>query len=179
MCVVRREKRIHNVSMTIIKRSALLPYLPQQMFDLVNAIEEYPHFLPWCYQSHVLHRDEKEIEAELELAWSGIHKSFTTRNQLTTNERIDITLIKGPFHHLEGIWTFAPIGDHGCKIHLERLFFKARSRSVWPISNKLISKLLTRPLLNKASFVSKSLLARRLNPPSIVQAFYLFFQRSI
>lgn len=108
--------------MTIIQRNALVSYSTRQMFELVNNIEDYPRFLPWCGASHILSRTDKEIEATLDIAWSGMHKSFTTRNILFPTERMDIQLIKGPFRHLEGRWNFTPLGEHGCKVHMELEF---------------------------------------------------------
>jgi ribosome-associated toxin RatA of RatAB toxin-antitoxin module len=108
--------------MTLIKRTALVGYSPRQMFELVNAIEDYPRFLPWCRESRVIARDEKQVEASLDIAWSGIHKQFTTRNVLQLYDRIDIRLVNGPFRHLEGIWQFSPMGPHGCKVDLELEF---------------------------------------------------------
>lgn len=104
--------------MTTIKRNALVAYTARQMFELVNSIEEYPRFLPWCRESHIIEQTESEIEASLDIAWSGIHKSFITRNHLYPYERIDIKLVKGPFRQLEGHWSFLPYGEHGCKINL-------------------------------------------------------------
>jgi ribosome-associated toxin RatA of RatAB toxin-antitoxin module len=108
--------------MTIIKRTALISYTPKQMFELVNRVEDYPRFLPWCRSSHVVSRTDKEVEATLEIVWSGIHKSFTTKNHLYPDERIEITLVSGPFRHLEGRWRFTPLGDQGCKVTLELEF---------------------------------------------------------
>lgn len=108
--------------MTTIKRSALVAYTARQMFELVNSIEEYPRFLPWCHSSHIIDRTDTEVEASLEIAWSGIHKSFITRNHLYPDERIDITLVKGPFRRLEGHWRFIALGEHGCKITLDLEF---------------------------------------------------------
>ena len=108
--------------MTTIKRSALVAYTARQMFELVNSIEEYPRFLPWCRGSQVITRADTEVEASLEITWSGIHKSFTTCNHLYPYERIDITLVKGPFRHLEGRWEFIALGEQGCKINLELEF---------------------------------------------------------
>ena len=108
--------------MTTIKRSALVAYTARQMFELVNSIEEYPRFLPWCRVSQVTARTDTEVEASLEITWSGIHKSFTTCNHLYPYERIDITLVKGPFRHLEGRWEFIALGEQGCKINLELEF---------------------------------------------------------
>ena len=109
------------MSKTFIKRHSILPYTPRQMFELVNNIEDYPRFLHWCSDAKILRQDEKEIEASLELSWSGIHKSFTTRNILIPYERIDMILVQGPFRHLEGIWSFIPMGE-GCKVELELEF---------------------------------------------------------
>lgn len=113
--------------MTTINRSALVAYTARQMFELVNSIEEYPRFLPWCHSSHIINRTETEVEASLEIAWSGIHKSFVTRNHLHPYERIDLTLVQGPFRHLEGRWSFLPCGEHGCKISLDLEFELAGS----------------------------------------------------
>lgn len=108
--------------MTVIKRNALVHYTPRQMFELVDAVEDYPRFLPWCHKSHIIQRTEQEVEATLDIAWSGMHKSFTTHNRLHPFEHIEITLVKGPFHHLEGRWSFVPLGEHGCKVNLELEF---------------------------------------------------------
>jgi ribosome-associated toxin RatA of RatAB toxin-antitoxin module len=108
--------------MTTIKRSALVAYTARQMFELVNSIEEYPRFLPWCRSSQIIDKADTQVEASLEIAWSGIHKSFITRNHLYPYERIDITLVKGPFRHLVGHWGFVAYGEHGCKINLDLEF---------------------------------------------------------
>lgn len=108
--------------MTIIKRNALVSYTSRQMFELVDAVEEYPRFLPWCRSSHIISRSDTEVEASLEITWSGMHKTFTTRNHLYHHERIDISLVSGPFKHLEGRWSFVPLGDQGCKVHMELEF---------------------------------------------------------
>src|SRR5947207_153353 len=101
--------------MTLIKRNALVAHTQRQMFELVNDVEEYPRFLPWCRKSKIIHQDEKEVVAELEIVWSGIHKSFTTCNHLTPYEGIKISLVQGPFRRLEGEWIFTPLDEEGCK----------------------------------------------------------------
>ncbi|MCD6038699.1 MAG: pasT [Gammaproteobacteria bacterium] len=108
--------------MNVIKRTATVRYSPQQMFELVNNIKDYPRFLPWCSASTILYHDDKEVEAALEIEWSGIHKNFTTRNYLYPYERIKITLVHGPFRHLEGKWMFTAFEEHGCKVDLELEF---------------------------------------------------------
>lgn len=108
--------------MTTIKRHALVPYTCHQMFELVDRVEDYPRFLPWCSKSEIISRNQAEVDATLEIVWSGIHKSFTTRNFLHPHDHIEITLIKGPFRHLEGRWTFKQLGDQGCKVNMELEF---------------------------------------------------------
>jgi ribosome-associated toxin RatA of RatAB toxin-antitoxin module len=108
--------------MHVLKRNVLVPYSARQMFELVNDIEEYPRFLPWCHQSSILSKTETEVTASLDIAWKGIHKSFTTRNTLTPYNSIVITLITGPLKHMEGTWHFHAIEQHGCKVLLNLEF---------------------------------------------------------
>lgn len=102
--------------MPLVNKSALVSYLPDQMFELVNNIEDYPAFLPWCKETTIHHRDENEVKASLVLAWGGMQKSFTTHNRMQKNKMIEVRLIEGPFHHLEGFWRFENLQDKGCKI---------------------------------------------------------------
>lgn len=130
--------------MTIINRNALVPFSQRQMFELVNSVEDYPRFLPWCRESQVISRDEAQVEAALEIAWSGIHKSFTTRNHLYPSERIEMKLVKGPFKQLEGRWNFIALGDQGCKVQMELEFELAGhlfDRVFQPIFNHIANSL--------------------------------------
>ena len=108
--------------MDTIQRSAIVPYTPQQMFELVNNIEDYPNFLPWCHATHIVTKTENTIEARLDIVWKGFHKSFTTRNTLHPYQAVEIDLVSGPFKHLEGKWHFIPLGDQGCKVSVELEF---------------------------------------------------------
>jgi ribosome-associated toxin RatA of RatAB toxin-antitoxin module len=108
--------------MNVLKRNALVPYSARQMFDLVDAIEEYPRFLPWCESSRVLSRTDKEVVASLEIVWKGMHKSFTTRNTLTPFDKIEINLVNGPLQHMEGVWGFHSLDEAACKVTLDLQF---------------------------------------------------------
>ncbi len=108
--------------MNTLKRSALVAYSARQMFELVNNIEDYPRFLPWCQKAELISRSETEVVASLEIAWKGIKKTFTTRNVLQPYSRIDITLVNGPMQHMEGIWQFVPLEEHACKVLLDLEF---------------------------------------------------------
>lgn len=108
--------------MNILKRQALVPYSARQMFELVNSIEDYPRFLPWCSASTIINKSDSEIVATLDIVWKGMHKSFTTRNVLMPYHRIDISLVDGPLKHLEGIWIFHTLDEFACKVELELEF---------------------------------------------------------
>ena len=92
--------------MPTIHRSVLVPYTTSQMYELVDNIESYPEFLPWCKASQILSRNEDEVRARLVLAHAGLEKSFETCNRLQKNKMIEIRLVNGPFRSLEGFWRF-------------------------------------------------------------------------
>ncbi|MAZ77436.1 MAG: ubiquinone-binding protein [Legionellaceae bacterium] len=119
--------------MTTLHRTALVPYQPKQMFALVNQIEHYPEFLPWCHGTTVTSRTESEVIATIEVAAKGIHKQFTTRNVLQPDSRMEMHLVEGPFREFLATWQFEPIGDAGCKVMLDMSF---------EFSNKIMSMLL-------------------------------------
>lgn len=108
--------------MNSLKRSALVGYSTCQMFELVNNVEDYPRFLPWCHSSTIISRTENEVVASLEIVWKGIHKSFTTRNRLHPYDTVDINLMNGPLQHMEGIWTFIALDEKACKVMLDLEF---------------------------------------------------------
>ncbi len=109
--------------MATVSRSALVSYTPQQMFDLVNDVEHYPEFLQWCASTEVLEDKPDEMLARLNLAYGGLKKSFTTRNRLQPGKMIEIRLVDGPFHHLEGFWRFNSLADgSACKVVLDMEF---------------------------------------------------------
>ena len=108
--------------MTIVQKSALVRYSAQQMFDLVNDIEAYPQFLPWCSDSRILTRMDDIIEAELMIAKGGFKKSFSTRNRVDDGGTITVSLLDGPFSYLEGVWHFMPLREDASKISLDLEF---------------------------------------------------------
>ncbi|MDZ7662552.1 type II toxin-antitoxin system RatA family toxin [Thiohalophilus sp.] len=130
--------------MQTINKSALVPYSPDQMYALVDDITAYPEFLPWCHHAEEHHRTEAQVEASLEIAHSGLHKSFTTRNELRPHDQIAMSLVKGPFKSLRGVWRFEPLGDAGCKVSLEMEFeFSSRlmGMTFGPLFNKIAGTL--------------------------------------
>lgn len=100
-------------------RTALVPHSAADMFALVDDIEAYAEFLPWCSRSEVLARDEHGVHGLIELRKGAVHKSFTTHNINVPGTSIDMHLIDGPFNHLEGIWRFDALSETACKVTLD------------------------------------------------------------
>ncbi|WP_131783563.1 type II toxin-antitoxin system RatA family toxin [Legionella gresilensis] len=107
--------------MTMVKKLRVVPFSCEQMFNLVNDVERYHEFLPYCSESRVNYRDEDEIQATLVITAAGISKSFTTRNLQQLNKMIEIRLVDGPFKHLEGFWRFDEV-PQGCQIGFDLEF---------------------------------------------------------
>ncbi len=108
--------------MTVVKKSALVKFSAQQMFELVDDIEAYPEFLPWCSGSRVLLRQDGIVEGEIDISKGGINKSFSTRNRLDHGGKIYMSLLNGPFKTLEGVWDFMPLREDASKISLDLEF---------------------------------------------------------
>lgn len=108
--------------MTVVRKSALVKFSAQQMFDLVNDIESYPKFLPWCTSSRVIKREDDIVEAELTISKGGFNKSFSTRNRIDWGGRITVSLLNGPFTYLNGAWDFMPLREDASKISLDLEF---------------------------------------------------------
>lgn len=108
--------------MPTVNRSALVRHTPREMFDLVNDFESYPEFLPGCRQARLIEQDKAHLVGEMTLGRAGIEQSFTTRNDLYEPERIELSLVKGPFKRLRGRWQFIPMGQDACKVSLEMEF---------------------------------------------------------
>ena len=105
-----------------VKRSALVNKSPAELFALINDIESYPQFLPWCTHARVLSRTADEIIATIGVRQGALHGEFTTRNTLELNRRIHLQLVSGPFRTLEGEWQLTPIEPEGCRVELTMLF---------------------------------------------------------
>lgn len=108
--------------MTQVDRSALVLHTAEQMFDLVNDVESYPQFLPWCSGTTLIESTETTMQASLKVAKAGLKYSFTTRNEHERPGKIRIELVEGPFSSLSGVWLFQPLSDEACKVSLSLQF---------------------------------------------------------
>jgi ribosome-associated toxin RatA of RatAB toxin-antitoxin module len=91
------------------------------MFALINDIESYPQFLPWCTSAQVQSRTDREIIASIGVRRAGLNAEFTTRNALTPHSHVAMQLVSGPFKTLEGHWNLSPVeapGHTGCRVEL-------------------------------------------------------------
>jgi len=105
--------------MTRVKKSVLVPYSAAAMFDLVDRVELYPQFLPWCAGARVLEQHPGGKTARIDIDYHHLKAHFTTDNANHPPESIVITLKDGPFRRLHGEWRFAALGPAACRVELE------------------------------------------------------------
>ena len=92
------------------------------MFALVNDVESYPGFLPWCSAAGIESAGENHLVATITLSLGKLQQSVTTRNTLQPGKRIDMELVRGPLRHMRGAWRFDDVGDGNCRVSLELNF---------------------------------------------------------
>jgi ribosome-associated toxin RatA of RatAB toxin-antitoxin module len=119
--------------MAQVIKSVLVAHSAQRMFELVDAVEKYPEFLPWCGGSECNFRDDKITRATLHINYRGIRQNFSTENVKTPPVLMQIRLIEGPFRTLDGSWRFTDLNGRGCKVELSLHY---------EFSNRLLEKLI-------------------------------------
>jgi ribosome-associated toxin RatA of RatAB toxin-antitoxin module len=97
-------------------RSALVPYSAEQMFDLIEQVEHYPQFLPWCTRTDLLERTDATVSATVEVGFRELHVRVTTRNEKRRPDWMAIHMEDGSFRHFFGEWKLAALGTLGCRI---------------------------------------------------------------
>ncbi|MFA0088323.1 SRPBCC family protein [Vibrio sp. 10N.261.51.F12] len=112
-----------------VKRSALVMFSADQMFNLVNDVASYQEFLPGCSGSRVLESSCVGMVASVDVSKAGISKTFTTANTLVQGSEILMELVDGPFKALKGVWSFIPLDDQACKVEL-KLDFEFSSKMI-------------------------------------------------
>jgi coenzyme Q-binding protein COQ10 len=86
----------------------IVPYTPEQLFDLVADVDKYPRFLPWCVAARVRHRTEHHLRSDLTIGFGPFRESFTSRVTLDRPQRVSVRYETGPFRYLNNQWEFAP-----------------------------------------------------------------------
>jgi ribosome-associated toxin RatA of RatAB toxin-antitoxin module len=98
-----------------IARSAIVEHSAAEMYALVDDIEAYPRFLPWCLEARVAAVGDNK-RATLTVGLRGIRQSFTTLNHNRLSGTIDMRLVEGPFKHFSAAWRFTPLSEQACEI---------------------------------------------------------------
>ena len=103
-----------------------LPFTPEQMFDLVIRVEDYPQFLPWCVATRVNSRSgdpmgEGELTADMLIGFKMFRESYTSKVDFRRPHHINVHYQKGPFKYLENHWVFEP-HDGGCLVDFHVAF---------------------------------------------------------
>tara|TARA_B100000902_G_scaffold328086_1_gene323979 strand:+ start:890 stop:1324 length:435 start_codon:yes stop_codon:yes gene_type:complete len=124
--------------MITIKKHALVLHNKEKMFTLVDRVEDYPNFLPWCSKTEVIKRSEKITKATILINYHNVKQSFTTENVKIFPTKMNINLVDGPFKTLKGEWSFIEIEKDTCKIEFELQY---------EFSNHILDKLIS-PVFN-------------------------------
>lgn len=123
-----------------INKTLLVPYSAMQMYNVVNHVQEYPEFLPWCEDTVIIERSDIKQVASIILAWSGLRKKFTTKNTMNPGKEIQLELVDGPFSEFLGDWQFQDLGDMGSKV-IFKLNFKFSTGILDLAFNKVFTKI--------------------------------------
>ena len=121
-----------------IHKSAIVLHSSKKMFQLVDSVENYPRFLPWCGSTQIIERDNGKTIASIEINYKGIRQTFTTENTKKQNKEMMIKLIDGPFQSLSGQWIFKNLDNNSCQIEL---------KLEYQFSNIILEKLIS-PVFN-------------------------------
>jgi ribosome-associated toxin RatA of RatAB toxin-antitoxin module len=101
-----------------VRKSVIVAHPCETMFDLVEACERYPEFLPWCSDAEVFERDEDHTRARLDIDYHGLKSHIETLNRKERPRAIDLDFVEGPFEHFRGRWKFEALGEDGCRVEL-------------------------------------------------------------
>ncbi len=126
--------------MAVVKKSVLIERSSQQMFDLVDRVEDYPQFLPWCSEARCEFRDERRTVATLHINYRSVRSHFTTANDKEAPWSMKMTLVDGPFRRLDGLWRFKPLNAHACKIEFQ-LSYEFSSRMFEKVIGPVFSQI--------------------------------------
>ena len=118
--------------MAIVEKSVLIGHSAAKMYALVEDVEAYPQFLPWCSGAEVRPLDAHRAVATLHVNYHGLRQHFTTENRMEQGALIEMKLVNGPFKHLDGFWRFVPLAEQACKIEF---------RLSYELSGKLMEKI--------------------------------------
>jgi ribosome-associated toxin RatA of RatAB toxin-antitoxin module len=122
-----------------------------ELYALVDDIESYPRFLPWCVAATVQDRTPASTRATLTVGVKGIRQSFTTQNDNQPGDAIDMRLVEGPFRQFSASWRFRPLSGGACEIDFSLEY---------EFSSRILARLLE-PLFDRIADTMVDAFARR------------------
>ena len=137
--------------MAVVEKSVLIEYSASQMFELVDRVEDYPKFLPWCDATDLLERNESITAGRIHINFKGVKASFATENPKQVPLWMNLSLREGPFKSMEGGWRFTPLGESACKVEF---------RLQYEFSSKMLEKVLGRVFSHIAGTLVESFVKR-------------------
>jgi ribosome-associated toxin RatA of RatAB toxin-antitoxin module len=133
--------------MPVVSRKVIVELPAEAMYALVDGVEAYPEFLPWCGGVEVFGRTPAETHARIDIDFHGLKSHVATRNRNEPPEWIHLTLADGPFEHLAGHWRFRPLGPMGSSVefNLEYAFSsRAMEKVLGPVFGHVVETLVER-----------------------------------
>jgi ribosome-associated toxin RatA of RatAB toxin-antitoxin module len=134
-----------------VARSAIVEHSAAAVYSIVEDIESYPGFLPWCRGAKVVERTPERTVATLVVGMRGIRQSFTTANANRPDEGIELRLVEGPFRRFSAAWHFTPLDPHAARIEFSMEY---------EFSSKVLGKVLE-PLFNQIADTMVEAFSRR------------------
>lgn len=126
--------------MAVVHKTVFVGYSAEQMFALVEGVEDYPKFLPWCGEVHVTERTDDTLIATLSINYHGIKQRFTTQNKNKPPHTMEMALVDGPFKQLYGRWKFTELRADACKIEFD-LAYEFSSKLLEPLIGPVFGKI--------------------------------------
>jgi ribosome-associated toxin RatA of RatAB toxin-antitoxin module len=121
-----------------VEKTVLVNHSAAKMFTLVDKVEDYPKFLPWCGGIDLLERTDSSTSATLHINFHGLKQKFSTQNRKVFPNNMEMQLIDGPFKYLQGSWCFVELQPDACKITF---------KLTYEFANSMLEKLIS-PVFN-------------------------------
>ncbi len=152
--------------MPTITRKVIVDHAAESMYALVDGVEAYPEFLPWCARVQVFGRTPAETHARIDIDFHGLKSHVATRNRNEPPEWIHLALDDGPFERLAGHWHFRPLGAEGCAIEFSidyAFTSRALEAVMGPVFGQIMETIVER-------FIERAQALRRAGAPQPVPA---------
>lgn len=125
-------------------QSAVLPYAPQRMFDLVADVERYPEFLEEYRQARICSRDGDTLNVEQVIGFAFIEIKLSAVATLRRPHSIIVRSHQALLGELEVHWGFAPVAA-GSRVEF-RMELTPSSRVAAGIAGHLLTRSAARTL---------------------------------